>query len=116
MNIKVYVAGPISGSGNQIQNVREALFIGEELMTLGYFPYLPHRDHLDQLVTGLTSWDHWMRQDKAWLEVCDIVLRLPGASPGADQEEAWAHELNIPVVFSLPVLKKEFPCTPPDPS
>lgn len=35
------------------------------------------------------------------LQHCDAVLRLPGASSGADQDVAIARERGIPVYFSL---------------
>jgi hypothetical protein len=35
------------------------------------------------------------------LQHCDAVLRLPGASRGADQDVAIARERGIPVYFSL---------------
>lgn len=35
------------------------------------------------------------------LQHCDAVLRLPGASAGADNDVKIAHERGIPVYFSL---------------
>ncbi len=35
------------------------------------------------------------------LQHCDAVLRLPGASKGADQDVAIARERGIPVYFSI---------------
>lgn len=35
------------------------------------------------------------------LQRCDAVLRLPGASKGADQDVAIAHERGLPVYTSL---------------
>jgi hypothetical protein len=35
------------------------------------------------------------------LQHCDAVLRLPGASAGADQDVVIAHERGLPVYFSL---------------
>ncbi|WP_255368817.1 DUF4406 domain-containing protein [Agromyces sp. CF514] len=35
------------------------------------------------------------------LQRCDAVLRLPGASKGADQDVAIARSRNLPVYFSL---------------
>ena len=32
---------------------------------------------------------------------CDAVLRLPGASTGADQDVVIAHERGLPVYFRL---------------
>ena len=41
-----------------------------------------------------------MALDFAWLQVCDALLRLPGASVGADMEEAEARRLELPVFKS----------------
>lgn len=38
------------------------------------------------------------------LERCDALLRLPGASRGADMDVARAHELGLPVVSSVDEL------------
>jgi len=39
-----------------------------------------------------------MRSDLAWLEKCDVLIRLPVHSPGADREVRKARQLWIPVV------------------
>ena len=101
MKTKVYIAGPITGSGDRLVNIREALQVGSKLIDLGYAPYIPHRDALDQLVTGRSSWTDWMEQDHEWLSVCHVVLRLPGESPGADKEVMWALDKGIAVVSSI---------------
>ena len=38
------------------------------------------------------------------LSRCDAVLRIPGASRGADQDVASARALGLPVVFDVPEL------------
>ena len=45
-----------------------------------------------------------MALDRAWLECSDIVLRLPGESPGADREVAYALELGKPVYEGIDAL------------
>jgi hypothetical protein len=50
------------------------------------------------------DYSFWCIYDLAWLEVCDVLLRLPGESPGADREVAFADEHGIPVVCNLPDL------------
>jgi hypothetical protein len=38
-----------------------------------------------------------MRMDFDWLRACDVLLRLPGESSGADREAALAREFGIAV-------------------
>lgn len=94
---RVYVAGPITGSGSLVENVRVAELTGARLREAGYTAYVPHRDLLTQLVTGESDYEAWMEDDYEWLGVCDVLLRLPGVSPGADREVQWAQERGIPV-------------------
>jgi hypothetical protein len=43
----------------------------------------------------------WLELDIAWLEKCDIVLRIPGKSEGADEEVRQANLLGITVVHTI---------------
>jgi hypothetical protein len=40
-----------------------------------------------------------------WLELCDAVYRIEGASPGADREVRRAVEVGMPVYYSLEELE-----------
>jgi hypothetical protein len=42
-----------------------------------------------------------MELDFGWVRRCDAVLRLPGASSGADREVALAERLGLPVFGSV---------------
>jgi hypothetical protein len=42
--------------------------------------------------------------DLALLACCDIMVRLPGESKGADLEEQFAKSKNIPVLYNLDAL------------
>ncbi len=42
-----------------------------------------------------------MEIDFAWLESCDVVLRLDGESSGADREVEHAKNKGIKVVYSF---------------
>jgi hypothetical protein len=43
--------------------------------------------------------------DLNWLAKCDAVLRLPGASSGADREVEYAQKLGIPVFYSIEEIR-----------
>lgn len=97
--LRVYIAGPYS-QGNVNRNVREALDIGAKILCAGHTPFVPHLCHFWD-VSHPMDYETWMRWDMAWLEQCDILLRLPGPSAGADREVARARELRKPVFEGL---------------
>ena len=63
----------------------------------GFAAFVPHRNMLDELLGWGETHYRWLAEDLAFVEVCDGVLRLPGISPGADEECAAARALGIPV-------------------
>ncbi len=97
--IKVYVAGPIT-LGNTAFNIRQGLDAANKLLEAGCYPYVPHLSHFWDLVHPHRH-EEWMALDKAWLNSCGALIRLPGSSKGADQEVVWAHRLYLPVYLSV---------------
>lgn len=100
---RVYVAGPYT-KGDVAQNVRRAIAAANELMDLGYMPFVPHLTHFWHLIFPRPYKD-WMAIDAEWLQFCDAVLRLEGESSGADDEEVMARELGIPIFYDLSSLR-----------
>jgi hypothetical protein len=100
MTTHVYVAGPLSGPDVEL-NVRKALDAGEELRQHGFIVYVPH---IMVNWPHTVSYEEWLVHDLAWLTRCDVLLRLPGESPGATREEAFARRLGIPVCHSVAEL------------
>lgn len=96
--IRVYIAGPYT-KGNVNENVREAVLAADELVALGYLPFVPHLYHLWDLMQP-HPYEHWMMLDMGWLRTCDVLLRLPGESSGADREVAEMRRLGRPVVHT----------------
>jgi len=101
--IRVYIAGPYT-KGDMLENVRKAILMGTELFKMGFAPYVPHLTHFWGFLTPM-AYEDWLRLDNYWLEVSDVVLRLPGESNGADKEVELANELMIPVFYSVDDLK-----------
>ena len=97
--MRVYVAGPYS-KGHVNENVRAAVEAGERLLKAGHTPYIPHLNHLWDLLFP-APYEQWMRLDLEWLLQCEVVLRLPGESAGADLEVATADQLGIPVFYNV---------------
>lgn len=93
--IHVYLAAPLEGSGDPQSNVNAAIDAAARLLDAGFAPYVPHltwymhqRQPRDREV--------WLQLDRAWLKRCDALIRLPGVSPGADEEWEIAGYRGIP--------------------
>lgn len=95
----VYVAGPYTGE--VADNVRKAILAADELFEAGLYPFCPHAmTHLWHTVCS-HEYETWLDFDAAWLLRCDVVLRMPGLSKGAEREVALAHYLDIPVFYAI---------------
>lgn len=105
--IKVYVAGRMTNGGHangyDLHSIREAILISNQLVQRGYVPYCPQLTLLAELIYPI-PYESWLGIDFAWIDVCDVVLRLPGESKGADREVAFATDRGIPVVYSVEEL------------
>lgn len=94
---RVYVAGPFT-KGVCEQNVRAAILAGDRLLSAGLVPYVPHLNFLWGMVCP-HDYEEWLALDMAWLSQCDAILRIPGESPGAEREIAFAESRGIPVFY-----------------
>lgn len=103
----VYVAGPYS-KGDVMVNIREAMRMGQVLIDAGYVVFVPHLSAFQHLVDH-RPYREWLDYDFRVILCCDAVLRLPGESPGADEEVAFAVRNGIPVHSALETL---YACTP----
>ena len=98
---RVYVSGPISG-GNQFGNVSKGVIAGQAIWDMGGIPFVPHLSALGSIAApDQMSYEDWMEFDFAWLDACDALFRIPGVSPGADREVAYATKLGVPVFDRL---------------
>ncbi len=97
--MRVFISAPYS-IGDQVLNVRNAILAGEELLSKGYDPYIPHLTHFWHLLCPHEP-QVWYDLDNAFLPLCDCLLRLPGESVGADNEVKLAEELGLPVYYSV---------------
>lgn len=98
MTVRVYVAGPYSADPERC--TADAVRAADELLRLGYAPLVPHLKH-PWITWTAHGYETWMRLDLAWVEAADVLLRLPGASPGADREVEHARAHGVPVVGSV---------------
>lgn len=111
---RVYLSGPISNGGNgsvnsQKANMAAAAVVAQRLMEAGYAVLCPHLTVHQEELTGIYN-DHsvWIENDLPWVEAADLVVRMPGASVGADRECAFAKENGIPVYSVEQALWKTF--------
>ena len=95
MKTLVYVAGPYTRP-EPVENTRLAIDAGEMLYKAGYIPLIPHLSLLWQLAYPKPAAD-WYELDLELLARCDMILRLPGPSIGADVETDFARGKGIPV-------------------
>ena len=91
----VFIAGPYSG-GDTAANVRLAMEAWHHLADIGATPFCPHLSHFLHLHRPM-PYDFWLHQSMAWVGICEVVLRLPGYSPGGDAEVEQAQNFALPV-------------------
>jgi len=92
----VYIAGPYTRP-DPIANTRRMVRIADALLPLGVTPLVPHMTLLWHLVRP-RPYGFWLEYDLRLVERCDVLLRVPGESRGADAEVVHARELQIPVL------------------
>lgn len=102
--MKIYIAGPYTRP-DPILNTREAIKAAEALIDLGHIPYVPHLTMLWHLVSPHPI-EFWYEYDKMWILDCNAVLRLPGASVGADSEVEAARIADLPIYYFLDDIPK----------
>ena len=102
--IVVYISSPYT-KGDQAINVRNQMVMTDELMTKGFCTITPLYTHFQHMIRP-RNYEDWMKVDLELVRRCDVVLRLPGESSGADKEVAYAEKLGIPVVHALWELEK----------
>jgi hypothetical protein len=99
---RIYVAGPYS-QGDVAVNVRTAY---NRLADSGFAPFVPHHTHFWHMMFP-RPYEEWLRLDLAFLPCCDAILRLPGASNGADGDVNAARQAGMPVFTEIDSLIRE---------
>jgi hypothetical protein len=96
---KVYIASPYT-KGDMAVNVKNQIDCADLLMSLGFAPFVPLYSHFQHMAHPRPYQD-WIDIDLEWVGVCDCLLRLPGESPGADNEIEFARSLGKPIFFCI---------------
>ncbi len=97
--LKVFISAPYT-IGDVIVNSRNAILAGDEVAGLGHIPFIPHLNIQWHMVCPHEP-DFWYEYDLKWLDVCDVILRLPGESWGADREVQYAESKGIKVIYGI---------------
>jgi len=94
----IYIASPYS-IGDRAANVRLQLDAFNRIMGMGHLPFAPLLNHFQHLVHPRSdeSWIH--DYCLPWVERCDLILRLPGVSMGADLEVGHAIKHGVEPCF-----------------
>lgn len=99
----VYLAAPYTNP-DPIVNTHETIKVATQLVEDGRAtPVVPHLSLLWHLVTPRPI-EFWYAYDLEVMARCDFVVRLAGASTGADAEVKEAERLGIPVFYDVDEL------------
>lgn len=101
----IYIASPYT-IGDVAANVAVQIDAAHRIMDMGHCPIAPLLSHFLHLHRQRDYHD-WINVDLELVKRCDIVLRLPGESSGAEGECRLAREINVPVCVGWDELKKE---------
>jgi hypothetical protein len=120
MRKRVYVSAAIT-KGCKNWNFYIANAVHDELIQAGWAVFNPMLSMANLGAQNNLEWNDWLENDEAWVAVSDLVVRIPGASLGAERECQFARERGIPVVLTgfFPCLAELFPeekrsCLPED--
>jgi hypothetical protein len=96
----VYLAGPLTiGRPTMMHNVAEATQAFEYLRLQGVAGFCPHWSAFVAFCLPDASYEDWMDYNFAVIDRCDLLIRLPGQSQGADREWVYAARIGLPVVM-----------------
>ena len=96
--LRIFIAGPMTTSGEPGPNTHAACTLAGRLLRAGQHPIIPHLNWFAHAIDPETSVEAWMEWGLREVERADAVIRLRGASCGADAECLRAEELGIPIV------------------
>ncbi len=91
----VYIAGPIS-RGNPFHNAHAACAVWLAFWEKAVYAICPHWSCLQDMVLP-TAYEDFLAYDFGLIPHCAAIFRMPGESPGADRECAFAFGAGIPV-------------------
>lgn len=98
---RVYIAGPIA-AGGVVENMKRILRAFGLVMRAGDAPYIHPAMTIalaaEEYDPPLAECERWVAVGNEWMGQCDLLVRLPGRSDGADREVEHAKQRGIEVV------------------
>lgn len=106
--LRIYVAGPITADDPDVvsKNEETAKKVGEELLKLGHFPYVPHVHFADWNVDRPKFRETFLKHGEDIIERWADALFFIAPSNGANREKAKAESLGLQIFTSLEEVKK----------
>lgn len=104
----IYIASPYT-IGDVAANVAVQVEAAHRIMDLGHCPIAPLLSHFLH-IHRQRDYRDWIACDIELVKRCDIVLRLPGESSGADGEVRMAMAWGIDVCEGWDELEIELGC------
>ena len=96
----IYIAGPIT-KGDHPSNIRNGIDAYKHVLDIGGLPFCPMLDFLVRIVYPKEiDYELLLDYDFQVISYCSAVIRIPGESAGADREEKFAKDNNIPFFTS----------------
>lgn len=105
----MYIASPYT-IGDPAVNVKAQIDVADELISLGFVPFVPLYFHFQHMIHH-RPYSDWIDLGLEWVSSCDCLLRLPGNSNGADGEVKYAKLLEKPVFYSVKELTEFYNLT-----
>ena len=113
----IYVAGPLSNGGKVggvglLHNMHNMFATVDSLERHGrevgriYYAYAPCSDAMEIIIDGQKDLPSIQAKSLELMRRCDVVYRMLGESPGADNEVMEAKACKIPVVQTMRELDK----------
>lgn len=101
----IYVAHPLT-TPEPMQNTHDAMNHWELVMAAGAVAICPHWS-LFHNVMHPHDWEFWLSYDEELIARCDAVFRPEPEKPsrGADREQAFALQHNIPLITDYHSLR-----------
>lgn len=107
-DVHVFIAGPMSTSGEPGPNLHAAASAAADLLYLGFTPFIPHVTWILHAIRPDIAVKTWQQWDRRWLQRCDCLLRLPGRSDGADREVIEMRKLERPVFSDVEEVAEHY--------
>jgi len=107
--IRIYIASPYT-KGDVAVNVRESMWafhrildLNSSFKNLSLVPHCPLLYHFLHIIKP-RAYSEWLNLDLSWVKTCNVLVRLPGESKGADEEERYAEKNHILTVKGMTEL------------